>query len=131
MRKTAVSIAVIFICIFMFTGCYTGNTLEERISDRELQRVVTELEKNDEIKDNFKDISIEVKENHIICKFTYSIYLDDLQVIAMKSALLNAGFDTEIKDLKDKFEKRYKIRPSAITFSFYTSDGRPIGKVEG
>ena len=78
-----------------------------------------------------REVTLEVKENSIYCNFYFKNYLDDTQIVAMKSALLQAGYEKELIELKDKFEKQYKIRPDLISYAFYTSDDRLIGKVEG
>ena len=131
MRKVAISVAVIFMCIFMFTGCYTGKTLEERISDSQIEKMEESLLSKNDIPNEFSEIKIEVKENHITYKYYYGIYIDDLTVLQMKSTLLNNDFDGQIKTYKDEVEKKFKIRPSLVTFEFYTIDGRKIGKMEG
>ena len=131
MRKTLVSVAVIFMCIFMFTGCYSGNTLEERVSDRQLRKMEEQLMENSEIRQSFNDVKIEVSGNHITYKFYFSMYMDETQVIQAKSYLLNSNYDSQIANYKEQFEKAFKIHPSLVTFEFYTPDGISLGKVEG
>ncbi|MBR2992253.1 MAG: hypothetical protein IKF31_03005 [Clostridiales bacterium] len=131
MRKAVINVMTIFMCIFLLAGCYRGNTLEERINQREIDYVIDELKKDPDIKANMRDVTLEVKENSIYCNFYFKTYLDDTQIVAMKSALLQAGYEKQIIELKDKFEKQYKIRPDLISYAFYTSDDRLIGKVEG
>ena len=135
MRKAAVSVLVVFMCIFMFTGCYTGKNLEERISTRMIEKLEKAMESQSDIKDEFSDVKIEVKENHITYKFYYSVYIDDLTYLQMKSILLDKDFkkqmNEKIETYKNEIEKRFKIRPSLVTFEFITSDGRSIGKIEG
>lgn len=131
MRKAVINVVLVFMCIFMLTGCYTGSTLEERINQRDIDSVVAELKSDPDIAANMRDVTLEVKENSIYCNFYFKTYLDDTQIVAMKSALLQAGYEKELIELKDKFEKQYKIRPDIISYAFYTSDDRLIGKVEG
>lgn len=131
MRKAAINIMVVLMCIFTLAGCYRGNTLEERINQREIDYVIEELKKDPDVRDNMREVTLEVKENSIYCNFYFKNYLDDTQIVAMKSALLQAGYEKELIELKDKFEKQYKIRPDLISYAFYTSDDRLIGKVEG
>lgn len=131
MRKAAINIMVVLMCIFTLAGCYRGNTLEERINQREIDYVIEELKKDPDVRDNMREVTLEVKENSIYCNFYFKNYLDDTQIVAMKSALLQAGYEKELIELKDKFEKQYKIRPDIISYAFYTSDDRLIGKVEG
>lgn len=135
MRKAAVSVLVVFMCILMFTGCYTGKNLEERITAKQIEKLETAMENSSDIKDEFSDVTIEVKENHITYKFTYGVYLDDLTILQMKSALLDSDLKKQMNEkidtYKNEIEKRFKIRPSIVSFEFYTSDGRMIGKIEG
>ena len=132
MRKAVSGVLVVIMCLFMFSGCGLGaKNLEERISDRENQRICNEMMKDDDFSQIFKDVKIEIKENHVTVKLYFKDYMDDLTVIAMKSSIQNStGYESDLLALKDKFEKRYRIRPSIITFSFYTCDERYISKVE-
>jgi hypothetical protein len=131
MRKTFIGAAVIFMCLFMLTGCYFGKTLEERIGARQIEKLEETLKNQSEIQNDFKDVKVEIKENHITYKFYYAIYIDDLTYLGMKSGLLTSDYSEQIDKYKDEIEKRYKIRPSIVTLEFYTSDGRKIGKIEG
>lgn len=131
MRKTLTGIAVVFICIFMFTGCYSGGTLEERVSDRHLRKMEEQLMENSEINQTYKEVKIEVSGNHITYKFVFLTYFNDLEIIQAKSYLLNNNYDSQIANYKDQFEKVFRIRPSLVTFEFYTQDYELLGKVEG
>lgn len=130
MRKTATCILTVFMCIFMFTGCFAGKTLEERISQRDRDRFAEEIAKSDGFSDFFDRSVMEVKGNHIYIKAYIGVYLDTSEQIAVKSQLLNMNEDAQIEEIKDKIEKAYKIRPSMITMEFYASDGALLGKVE-
>lgn len=130
MRKTATCILTVFMCIFMFTGCFAGKTLEERISQRDRDRFAEEIAKSDGFSDFFDRSVMDVKGNHIYIRAYIGVYLDTTEQIAVKSQLLNMNEDAQIEQIKDKIEKAYKIRPSMITMEFYSSDGVMLGKVE-
>ena len=131
MRKAAVSAVSIVMCIFMLTGCFLfGNTLEERMTSRQRQKIADEIKSQPGFDDYFKDAEVDVEEDHIFIRCYFSVYMDDLQITAMKSYLLNAGYDQDIRELKDEVEKFYGIRPDIVTFEFYTTDDRQIGKIE-
>lgn len=130
MRKAVVSAVSVIMCIFMLTGCFFGNTLEERMTPRQRQRIADEIKAQPEFDDYFKDVTVDVEENHIYIKYYFAIYMDELQITAMKSFLLNAGYEQDIRELKDEVEKIYGIRPDIVTFEFYTTDDRQIGKIE-
>ena len=130
MRKTATSILSVFMCIVMFTGCFAGKTLEERISQRDRDRFAQEIAKSDEFKEFFDRAEMDVTENHLYFRVYIGQHLDQSEQIAMKSYLLNMNEDETINQIKDKIEKAYKIRPTIVTVEFYTSDGIKLGKVE-
>lgn len=131
MRKAMINVMTVFMCIFLLAGCYRGSTLEERISQREIESVLAEFKSDPEISANCKDVTLEVKENSIYCNFYFKRNYNDTEMVAMKSALLQAGYEKQLIELKDKFEKQYKIRPDLISYAFYNGDDRLIGKVEG
>ena len=131
MRKAMINVMTVFMCIFLLAGCYRGNTLEERINQREIESVLAEFKSDPEISANCKDVTLEVKENSIYCNFYFKRNYNDTEMVAMKSALLQAGYEKQLIELKDKFEKQYKIRPDLISYAFYNGDDRLIGKVEG
>ena len=79
MRKAVINVMTIFMCIFLLAGCYRGNTLEERINQREIDYVIDELKKDPDIKANMRDVTLEVKENSIYCNFYFKTYLDSLE----------------------------------------------------
>ena len=130
MRKTATGALVIFLCLFMFVGCYRGKTLEERITDADRQRLVTAIKSGEEFKD-FSDFEMEIEENHVIFKAYLGVHLNQLEVTALKSELLQANKTKQIIKLKDTIERNYKIRPSIVTLEYYGADSRLIGKLEG
>ncbi len=130
MRKTVTGIITIFMCIFMFTGCFAGKTLEERISQRDRDRFAEEIAKSDGFSDFFDRAELDVKGNHLYVRAYIGVYLDQSEQIALKSQLLNMNEDAQIEDIKDKIEKAYRIRPTIVTMEFYTTDGSMLGKVE-
>lgn len=131
MRKVALSAVSVVMCIFMLTGCFFfGNTLEERMTPRQRDRLANELRQQEGFDEYFRDVEVDVEEDHIFLRYYFAVYMDDLQITAMKSYLLNAGYENDIREIKDEVEKIYGIRPTIITFEFYTTDDRQIGKVE-
>lgn len=130
MRKTATSIFTVFMCIFMLTGCFWGNTLEQRISKRDRERFAQEIAKSDGYSDFFDHTELDVKENHLYFKAYIGVNLDQSERLAIKSYLLTADENEQIKQIKDKIEKAYKIRPTLVSIEFYANDGILLGKVE-
>ena len=130
MRKTATTILTIFMCIFMFTGCFAGSTLEERVSQRDRDRFAEAIAKSDGFSDFFDHAELDFTGNHMYVRAYIGVYLDQSEQIALKSQLLNMNEDAQIEDIKDKIEKAYRIRPTIVTMEFYTSDRVLLGKVE-
>jgi hypothetical protein len=117
-------------CIFLLTGCFWGNTLEQRISKRDRERFAEEIAKSDGYSDFFDHTELDVKENHLYFKAYIGVNLDQSERLAIKSYLLTADEDEQIKQIKDKIEKAYKIRPTLVSIEFYANDGILLGKVE-
>ena len=59
MRKTFIGAAVIFMCLFMLTGCYFGKNLEERIGARQIEKLEETLKNQSEIQNDFEDLKVE------------------------------------------------------------------------
>ncbi len=130
MRKIVTGIITIFLCIFMFTGCFAGKTLEERVSQRDRDRFAEEIAKSDGFSDFFDHAELDFKGNHMYVRAYIGVYLDQSEQLELKSMLLNTNEDAQIDDIKDKIEKAYRIRPTIVTMEFYTSDRVLLGKVE-
>ena len=130
MRKTATCILTVFMCIFMFTGCFAGKTLEQRISQRDRERFCEEMKKTDENSDFYDHWELDVKENHLYFKAFIGVHLDHTERLAIKSYIMDMDEDVRINQIKDKIEKAYRIRPSMISIEFYTSDDILLGKIE-
>ena len=130
MRKTATCIVSVLMCIVMFTGCFMGKTLEERISQRDRDRFAQEMAKQDGFNDFFDRAELDVEGNKLYFRVYIGQYLDSAQEAAIKSQILNMNEDDQIKQIKDKIEKAYKIRPELVTIEFYSSEGMSLGKFQ-
>lgn len=126
MRKAAVNVAVIIMCLFIFAGCVRPNSLEEAISPAKLQRISDSLASGS----IYKDVKVEIKGNHVTFKYYFSTYLDNSQASRLKQALQSSSLQDQIDGMKDEFEKDYGIRPTRITFIYYNSDEQMIVKIE-
>lgn len=132
MRKAAVSVLVVFMCIFMFTGCIGGGlTLEQRISSSQLEELNKEIKNVPLFSTTFKDAKVEVEGNHVTYKYYYKMDLNAEQVAAVKSSLESSGLDKEIEKLKASIKKDYGISDSTITYIYYNNDGSVVAKIEG
>ena len=130
MRKVAVSVLVVIMCIFMFTGCGGGKTIEQQVSQAQLAQLNEEVKNVPMFSTTFKDAKIEIEGNHVIYKYWYKMDLDDTQVAALKSTLESSGLDSQADTLKEQFNKDYHVSDSSVSFIYYTNDNRVIVEIE-
>ncbi|MBQ6018141.1 MAG: hypothetical protein IJL19_09695 [Clostridiales bacterium] len=129
MRKTLVSIVAVFMCIFMFAGCF-AKTIEQKISPAEIEKLCDEMKEDSYFQTYYRDIEIEIEDNHVTYKYYYKMDLDDDQIDAVKDSLENSGLQDQIDGLKDTFKKDCGIRPDKLSFSYYTNDEKLIATIE-
>ena len=129
MRKTLVSIVTVIMCIFMFAGC-GAKTIEQKISSSQIEKLCDEMKEDTTFQTYFRDIDIEIEENHVTYKYYYKMDLDDDQIAAVKESIENSGLEGQIDDLKDTFKKECGIRPDKLSFSYYTNDEKLIATIE-
>lgn len=130
MRKAAVSVLVVFMCIFMFTGCGGGKTIEQQISQTQLTKLNEEIKNVPMFSTTFKDAKIEIEGNHVMYKYYYKMDLDEAQIAAVKSSLENSGLDSQAETLKKQFNKDYHVSDASVSYIYYTSDGKVIAQIE-
>jgi hypothetical protein len=130
MRKALTGVLVVVMCLFMFTGCFGAKTLEEKMTDYDIQKIVNEIKNDSMYKTYYKDCKMTVEENHITFEYWYNVTLDDAEMAAQKQALKNSGLLETIDSSKDSIEKDTGIRPSMITYKYYTADDRLIVTIE-
>ncbi|MBR3142196.1 MAG: hypothetical protein IKF09_03490 [Clostridiales bacterium] len=129
MRKTLVSIVTVIMCIFMFAGC-GAKTIEQKISDSQIQKICDEMKEDSYFQTYYKDVKLEIEGNHVTYKYYYKMDLDDDQIDQVKESLENSGLQSQIDGLKDDFKKDCGIRPDKLSFSYYTNDDKLIVTIE-
>ena len=129
MRQTIASVLVVFMALFMFSGC-GKRTLESKIKPAELQKMVDEMKENSLFKSVYKDASIEIKENSIIYKYYYKQSMTEEQIEAVKAQLEKSGLDKQIDSLKSSFKKSTGIEPDSVAFIYYSGDDVEIARIE-
>lgn len=129
MRKTIVSIVTVIMCIFMFAGC-GAKTIEQKISDSQIQKICDEMKEDSYFQTYYKDVKLEIEGNHVTYKYYYKMDLDDDQIDQVKESLENSGLQAQIDGLKDDFKKDCGIRPDKLSFSYYTNDDKLIVTIE-
>ena len=159
MRKAAVSVLVVIMCIFMFTGCGGGKTIEQQVSQAQLAQLNEEVKNVPMFSTTFKDAKIEIEGNHVIYKYWYKMDLDDTEhgekevkkesivrpekIEAMKETDIpvkkentekkdfsQSGLDSQADTLKEQFNKDYHVSDSSVSFIYYTNDNRVIVEIE-
>ena len=131
MRKVVTSVLVVFMCLFMFTGCHDDRTLEQKISKYEIDRFINEQKQTQDYKDTCDDLGLEIHGNDIIMSFRLKYSMDNEQMTQFKRGIEMYGLPTYIEPTKDRFEKYYKTRPEKISIRFYTKGGQLICNIEG
>ena len=69
MRKVVSSVLVVFMCLFMFTGCHDDRTLEQKISQAEIDRFVNEQKQTPDYLQTCDDLTLEIKGNEVYMGF--------------------------------------------------------------
>ena len=113
----------------MFAGCF-AKTIEQKISPAEIEKLCDEMKEDSYFQTYYRDIKIEIEENHVTYKYYYKMDLDDDQIDAVKDSLENSGLQDQIDGLKDTFKKDCGIRPDKLSFSYYTNDEKLIATIE-
>ncbi len=131
MRKVVSSVLVVFMCLFMFTGCHDDRTLEQKISKSEIDRFVNEQKQTQDYIQNCDDMSLEIKGNEIYLTFRVKYSLNNEQMQEFKRLAEMSAVRSTIEPTKDRFEKFYKTRPDKISVKYYTKGGQLICNIEG
>ena len=126
------SIAVFLFCM-LICACGAPKTLEALMSSEEAKAQVQAvkdsiLSQNCEI---YGDYDMEISSNDVVYKYYYLDDLSDENIEKIKKALEDeTTWSDSIKDIKDEIEQTSSIRPSSVTFIYYTSDGKELFKVK-
>ena len=129
MRKAVVSFVCVVMCLFMFAGC-GGKTIEDKVSQSQLNKMCEEFKSDPSFSQTFKDIKIELDGNHVTYKYYFKMEMDDSQIDQMKTQLAGSGLQGQIDGLKDSFKKDCGIRPDMISFSYYDGNNTLITTIE-
>ena len=125
------SAAVFFFCI-LISACGAHKTLESLMSTESAKDKAQEvknsiLSQNSEI---YGDYSMEVSSNDVVYKYFYRADFSDEDIQKIKKALEDEkNWSDTINSIKDEIEQTSSIRPSSVTFIYYTSDKKELFKV--
>ena len=130
MKKNVMKVlAAVLVCAFL-VGCGTAN-LEKIMNSAEGQKMIAD--QKDQIVNGsafggvYSDFDIETVENALTYKYYYSADFDADQIESIKAELPDsADWSTTIAGVKDEIENSSKIRPTSVTFAYYTADGEEI-----
>ncbi len=131
MRKVVSSVLVVFMCLFMFTGCHDDRTLEQKISQAEIDRFVNEQKQTPDYIQTCDDLTLEIKGNEVYMGFRLRYSMNNDEMNQFKKMVDVYGLKNYIEPTKQKFEQYYKVRPDKISIKFYTKGGQLICNVEG
>ena len=132
-RSNLIRITALFILCVLISACGAPKTLEALMSTEEAKAKTQEvrdsiLSQNCEI---YGDYSMEVSSNDIVYKYYYLSDLSDENIEKIKKALEDETTWSEtINNIKDEIEQTSSIRPSSVTFIYYTSDEKELFKVK-
>ena len=125
------SVAVFFFCV-LISACGAPKTLEtlmstESAGDKALEVKNSILSQNCEI---YSDYAMEISSNDVVYKYFYTADFSDEDIEKIKKALEDeTNWPDTITNIKDEIEQTSSIRPSSVTFIYYTSDKKELFKV--
>ena len=126
-RKQVVGILLAVVACFALAGC-AASTLESFYGKPANKKQI------DEMMDQmlsiysayYSDVDYEIHGNDIIYKYYYSSSVSASGVDSLKKGLASQDFSSMVKSTKDDIEKEAGIRPSSVTFTYYTDKGSEI-----
>ena len=126
-RKQVVGILLAVVACFALAGC-AASTLESFYGKPANKKQI------DEMMDQmlsiysayYSDVDYEIHGNDIIYKYYYSASVSQTGVDALKKGLETQDFSSMVKSTKDDIEKEAGIRPTSVTFAYYTDKGTEI-----
>jgi hypothetical protein len=81
-------------------------------------------------RDIYSDYSMEISSNDVVYKYFYKADFSDEDIQKIKKALEDEkNWSDTINSIKDEIEQTSSIRPSSVTFIYYTSDKKELFKV--
>jgi hypothetical protein len=105
-------------------------TLEDMIPPSLITDTINDMKNTDQFLAYYKDLKLTVEENHITYEYWFNVSMDEDEREAQKETIESSGLLEAIDSTKDMFERDYGIRPSMITFKYYTADNIHVVTIE-
>ena len=131
MRKAVAGVLAVFMCLFIFTGCFNDRTLEQIVTPQNIEEAKKMAMDQPEFAKTFRAVDVEFDDNNVTCKYYLKETFDSSQLTVIKSRIETCGYEKQIIELKNKIEKESGIRPEKLTYEFYTNGGQIITTIEG
>ncbi|MBO4808222.1 MAG: DUF4854 domain-containing protein [Lachnospiraceae bacterium] len=131
MKKNVMKVvAAALICVFL-VGCGVSNleaVMNSAAGKAEVEKVRTEL--LEQFGDVYSDYALECTENDLVYKYYYTADYDAEMLAQIKEALAaDTSWSSTIAGVKDEIEKSSKIRPTSVTFAYYSASGEEVFSV--
>ena len=131
MRKAVAGVLAVFMCLFIFTGCFNDRTLEQIVTPQNIEEAKKMAMDQPDFAKSFRAVDVEFDGNNVTCKYYLKETFDASQLTVIKTRIETSGYEKQILALKDKVEKDLGIRPEKLTYEFYTNGGQIITTIEG
>lgn len=126
-KKQVVSVLLAVVACLALAGCaaktlesYYGKPVNKQSIDKQLDQMLQIYSAY------YSNVTYELHGNDITYNYYYSDSVSMSDVSSLKKALEGENFSGMVKQTKDDIEKEAGIRPSTVTFAYYTSTGTPI-----
>lgn len=126
-RKQVVSILLAVVAVMALAGC-AAKTLEsfygKPANKQQIDKMMDDMLSI--YSAYYSDVDYEIHGNDITYKYYYSASVSQTGVDSLKKGLAAQDFSSMAKSTKDDIEKEAGIRPTSVTFTYYTDNGTEI-----
>jgi len=131
MKKNILKVVAAVLACMMLVGCGASN-LETIMNTSAAKAEIDQVREDllSQYGEVYSDYSLEVKENDLIYNYYYTADYDADMLASIKEALeADTSWSSTIEGVKDEIEQSSKIRPTSVTFAYYSADGEEVFKV--
>jgi len=123
-------VAAVLMCVCLI-GCGTSTLEAIMNTDAAKQEIETVKDQLlEQYGDVYSDYNMEVTENDLVYNYYYTADYDAETLEQVKEALAaDTTWSDTIASVKDEIESTSKIRPTSVTFAYYSADGEEVFKV--
>ena len=131
MKKNVMKVLAAVLACVLLVGCGVTNleaVMNSSAGKAEVEKVRTEL--LEQFGDVYSDYALECTENDLVYKYYYTADYDADMLAQIKEALAaDTSWSSTIAGVKDEIEASSKIRPTSVTFAYYSADGEEVFSV--